>query len=241
MLLAAVTVATMTLTLGPVLHGVTSQLYRATCSTSVSAMVAVLYAHATVAASEFGAAAGRLNPGLYDVGFGSRTARADQVLLVVTLLLIALAAVNAVFVSWATVRDSRHASAVIRTAGATVRQVAAGLSSAQVIPALAGAVLGIPGGIELFMAASHGRRASARADRRSRRHPGRRGAVRDGPARRPAGEPVAMVAAGHGGSHPACGRRPDRHSRPGRRPAPRLRGADRRVRLIAAIRPPVRG
>jgi putative ABC transport system permease protein len=80
--------------------------------------------------------------------------RLSQVLLVITIMLIAQAAVNAIFVTWATVLDSRHAAALARALGATPQQVAAGLSAAQVLPALAGALLGIPAGLALFMALS---------------------------------------------------------------------------------------
>jgi hypothetical protein len=45
--------------------------------------------------------------------------------------------------------DARRSSAVARSLGATPGQVSAGLSGAQVLPALAGALLGIPGGIGL--------------------------------------------------------------------------------------------
>jgi ABC-type lipoprotein release transport system permease subunit len=80
--------------------------------------------------------------------------RLSQVLLVITIMLIAQAAVNAIFVTWATVLDARHTAALARALGATPRQVAAGLSAAQVLPALAGALLGIPGGLALFTALS---------------------------------------------------------------------------------------
>jgi putative ABC transport system permease protein len=78
------------------------------------------------------------------------TVRANQVLLVLTVTLVALAAVNAVFVTWATALDARHSSALARALGATPQQVSTGLSVAQVLPALAGAVLGIAGGLALF-------------------------------------------------------------------------------------------
>src|SRR5918994_233127 len=74
----------------------------------------------------------------------------DQVLLVITITLIALAAVNAIFITWATALDAKHSSALARALGATPQQVSTGLSAVQVLPALAGAVLGIPGGLALF-------------------------------------------------------------------------------------------
>ena len=75
----------------------------------------------------------------------------NQVLLVITITLVTLAAVNAIFITWATALDARHASALARALGATPHQVSAGLSAAQVLPALAGAILGIPGGIGLIV------------------------------------------------------------------------------------------
>jgi putative ABC transport system permease protein len=47
------------------------------------------------------------------------------------------------------------ASALARALGASPRQVSAGISAAQVIPALPGALLGVPLGIGLFAAANH--------------------------------------------------------------------------------------
>ena len=89
-------------------------------------------------------------------GTDPNTVRANQVLLVITVTLVALAAVNAVFVTWATALDAKHASALARALGATPQQVSAGLSVAQVFPALVGAVLGIAGGLALFAATGGG-------------------------------------------------------------------------------------
>ena len=76
-----------------------------------------------------------------------------QVLLVVMVMVLSLAAVNAVFITWATVLDNRHSSALARALGASPRDVSAALAAAQVLPALAGAILGIfPGGFALFHA-----------------------------------------------------------------------------------------
>ena len=54
-------------------------------------------------------------------------------LLVITVVLVALAALNAIFTAWATVLDARHATALTRALGATPRQVSAGLAAAQVL------------------------------------------------------------------------------------------------------------
>jgi putative ABC transport system permease protein len=84
------------------------------------------------------------------------TVRANQVLLVITVTLVALAAVNAIFVTWATALDAKHSSALSRALGATPQQVSTGLSVAQVLPALVGAALGIAGGLALFNGVSGG-------------------------------------------------------------------------------------
>ena len=87
-------------------------------------------------------------------GSDPASARLNQVLLVITVMLGALAAVNAIFVTWATALDARHASALARALGATPQQVSSGLSAAQVLPTLAGAALGVPAGLALFGALS---------------------------------------------------------------------------------------
>ncbi|WP_431915656.1 FtsX-like permease family protein [Nonomuraea jabiensis] len=76
-----------------------------------------------------------------------------HVLLVWTVILLCLAAVNAIVITWATVLDNRHASALARVLGATPQEMTVALAAAQVLPALAGAVLGaFPGGWALFAA-----------------------------------------------------------------------------------------
>jgi ABC-type lipoprotein release transport system permease subunit len=76
-----------------------------------------------------------------------------HVLLVWTVILLALAAVNAIVITWATVLDNRRSSALARALGATPREVSAALAAAQVLPALIGAVLGVlPGGFALLAA-----------------------------------------------------------------------------------------
>jgi FtsX-like permease family len=112
---------------------------------SVSGVVAALTAHAQLNADQPGAGSA-LN--------SFRADRLDQVLLLITVTLVTLAAVNAIFITWATALDARRSSALARALGATPEQVSVGLSAAQVLPALAGAALGIPGGIALFAAVS---------------------------------------------------------------------------------------
>jgi ABC-type lipoprotein release transport system permease subunit len=89
-------------------------------------------------------------------GTDPTTDRFNQVMLVITVSLVALAAVNAISVTWATALDARHSSALARALGATPQQVSTGLSAAQVLPALVGAALGIPGGLALFAALGGG-------------------------------------------------------------------------------------
>jgi putative ABC transport system permease protein len=76
-----------------------------------------------------------------------------RVLLVWTVVLLCLAGVNAIVITWTTVLDSRHPSALARALGATPREVGTALAAAQVLPALVGAVVGVfPGGFALFAA-----------------------------------------------------------------------------------------
>ena len=78
-----------------------------------------------------------------------------HVLLVWTVILLALTAVNAIVITWATVLDNRHSSALARALGATPGDVSAAMVAAQVLPALVGGVLGaFPGGFALFAAIS---------------------------------------------------------------------------------------
>jgi putative ABC transport system permease protein len=119
---------------------------------TVSGAVAALSAHADVSTGfPAGASiADQLSGTGGDVLDPARTDRLNQVLLVLTITLLALAAVNAIFITWATALDARHSAALARALGATPQQVSTGLSAAQVLPALVGALLGIPGGIELI-------------------------------------------------------------------------------------------
>jgi ABC-type lipoprotein release transport system permease subunit len=76
-----------------------------------------------------------------------------HVLLVWTVILLSLAAVNAIVITWATVLDNRHSSALARALGTTPGAVSAALAAGQVLPALVGAIVGVfPGGFALFAA-----------------------------------------------------------------------------------------
>jgi putative ABC transport system permease protein len=98
----------------------------------------------------------------HDLGAGSGqvgdpvVTRDTQVLLVMTIVLVALAVLNAVCTAWATVLDFRRSAALARALGASPRQVSAGVAWAQVLPAVPGTLLGIPLGLGLFKAASAG-------------------------------------------------------------------------------------
>jgi ABC-type lipoprotein release transport system permease subunit len=115
----------------------------ASVAVTVTGIVAVLAARATIR-----------QDALLVGGTDPEVDRANQVLLVITVTLVTLAAVNAVFVTWATALDAKHSSALARALGATPQQVSSGLSVAQVLPAVAGAILGIAGGLALFAAVS---------------------------------------------------------------------------------------
>jgi predicted lysophospholipase L1 biosynthesis ABC-type transport system permease subunit len=120
----------------------------ANIAVTVTGIVAVLSFHATVN-SRLATAASLTAGGLSDPVVG----RDEQMLTVITIMLVVLAALNAIFTTWATVIDARRASALMRALGARAPQVSSGLVVAQVLAALPGAIVGIPLGIGLFHAA----------------------------------------------------------------------------------------
>ncbi|MEU8250986.1 FtsX-like permease family protein [Nonomuraea sp. NPDC048916] len=73
-----------------------------------------------------------------------------RLMLAVTILVIALAVVNTLTFTWTTAMEARANMAIARTLGATPGQITAGLSTAQLLPALAGAIIGVPLGIGLL-------------------------------------------------------------------------------------------
>jgi putative ABC transport system permease protein len=81
--------------------------------------------------------------------------RPEHVVLAFTGVLVVLAIVNVIFITWITALDSRRPLAVARALGAAPHQVMAGLSAAQLLPSLVGAVLGVPAGIGLYLMVSH--------------------------------------------------------------------------------------
>jgi putative ABC transport system permease protein len=118
----------------------------ASIAITVAGIVAVLAFHATVNSKVGGTSLTSLpNPVV---------SRDEQMLLVITVVLAIMAALNTIFTAWGTVLDAKRASAVMRALGASSRQVSAGLMTAQVLSALPGAIAGIPLGIGLFFAAN---------------------------------------------------------------------------------------
>ncbi len=55
-------------------------------------------------------------------------------MVVLTVALIILAAVNAIFTAWATVLDASYPAALARALGTTPRQLSAGLTASQLCP-----------------------------------------------------------------------------------------------------------
>jgi putative ABC transport system permease protein len=121
----------------------------ASIAVTVMGLVAALAIHAGVdnKLAHLGSPGGLVNPAI---------PRAEQVLTVLTIALVTLAALTAIFTASATVLDARRASAVTLALGATPQQVRAGLAITQVIPALPGAILGLPLGLGLYKVAAHG-------------------------------------------------------------------------------------
>jgi ABC-type lipoprotein release transport system permease subunit len=78
-----------------------------------------------------------------------------RVTTLISVMLIALAAVNAIVIAWTTVLDGRRSAALAQALGATPRQITTGLTIAQLLPALIGALLGIPGGIAIYDNPTH--------------------------------------------------------------------------------------
>jgi ABC-type lipoprotein release transport system permease subunit len=119
----------------------------ASFTVTAATIVAVLTFHATMNQVRYGPFAGPPPPDQSMISL---------VLLVVTVVMAILAAANALFTTWAAVLDTRRFSAVVRSLGATPQQTVAGLSLTQLLPALAGALLGIPAGTALYRSVQQG-------------------------------------------------------------------------------------
>jgi putative ABC transport system permease protein len=76
----------------------------------------------------------------------------DHVGSVLSIILLVIGAINLLFTTWATVLDAQRPTAVARALGATPRQIATGLASAQLAPALVATILGYPIGLLLYLA-----------------------------------------------------------------------------------------
>jgi putative ABC transport system permease protein len=123
-----------------------------TVGITATTIVAVLTVHAHQAlAGADGGPASRLSALV-----NPRYERIDQVLLVLTVMLVLLASVNALFITQVTAVDARHSGGLVRALGATNEQFAAALGAAQLIPAVPGVLVGIPAGIGLVGAVAHG-------------------------------------------------------------------------------------
>jgi len=117
----------------------------ASVAVTMTGIVAVLTFHATADERLGGASSGLPDPVI---------TRDEQMLLVITVALLALAVLNAITTAWATVLDATVSSALARALGATQRQLSAAIAAAQLLPAIPGAILGVPVGLGLFIAAS---------------------------------------------------------------------------------------
>jgi putative ABC transport system permease protein len=76
--------------------------------------------------------------------------QANHVLIVLSVILVILAAISATFTAWATVIDAQASTALVRALGATPRQISTGLTTAQLFPGLIAACVGIPAGLLLY-------------------------------------------------------------------------------------------
>ncbi|MBV9832112.1 MAG: FtsX-like permease family protein, partial [Marmoricola sp.] len=111
---------------------------------AVCGSVVVLCAQASLGA-ESGSSGGPADP---------QAAQLHAVMVALTVLLTVMAAVNLVFVTRATSVDARRLLAVVRSLGASPAETAWGVGVAQLVPAVAGLVLGVLSGVALFQALS---------------------------------------------------------------------------------------
>ncbi|MBX9391613.1 FtsX-like permease family protein [Streptomonospora nanhaiensis] len=80
--------------------------------------------------------------------------RTAEVLLGVTVAVVALSALNTVILGWSGAVQARRALGISRTLGATPGQVVAALCTAHLLPAVPALVVGLPAGIVLYRAFS---------------------------------------------------------------------------------------
>jgi putative ABC transport system permease protein len=84
------------------------------------------------------------------IGNGTIGDRVTHLVFLLSAILTLLAAINAIFTTWATVIDAQKPTALARALGATPRQISTGLCAAQLIPGLLAACIGIPAGLVLY-------------------------------------------------------------------------------------------
>jgi ABC-type lipoprotein release transport system permease subunit len=109
----------------------------ASITTTVTGIVAILASHAHTPIANLTISNLKLD-------------RFNELTAIITVMLVILAAVNTTFIGWATAADGRFSSALERALGATAGQVTAGLSMTALLPALPGAIIGIPLGIAVY-------------------------------------------------------------------------------------------
>lgn len=118
-------------------------------ATTVAMVVAAIAMHGDLARKDARATGIDFVPGARN----PVTEQVGQVVVVLMLALLVLAAVNAVLIAWATSLDTLRFAGLARALGATPRQVTAGLSAAQLFPAIGAAILGLPLGLLVYGAA----------------------------------------------------------------------------------------
>jgi putative ABC transport system permease protein len=95
------------------------------------------------------------------IGSGTIGDRVTHLVFLLSAILALLAAINAIFTTWATVIDAQRPTALARALGATPGQISAGLCAVQLFPGLIAACLGIPAGLILYdFAGGHVNRAA---------------------------------------------------------------------------------
>lgn len=77
----------------------------------------------------------------------------DHVGNILSVILVVIAVINLLFTTWATVLDAQRPTALARSLGATPGQITGGLASAQLLPGLIAAIIGIPVGVVLYVIA----------------------------------------------------------------------------------------
>jgi putative ABC transport system permease protein len=87
------------------------------------------------------------------IGSSTVAGRVTHLVFLLSAILLVLAALNAIFTTWAMVIDAQRPTALARALGATPRQITAGLTASQLMPGVLAACLGIPLGLALYQVA----------------------------------------------------------------------------------------